>query len=134
MKRTADLHDASSVVFFDVGIFPLGRGQIGIDILQLLTGDKGNLRIQFHPQLGIPDMQPVIGVADRPDDGPDDQLQVFQISVFPGNNFLPVPLVYVDGMDIIQIFIPADGVHICVQAIAYTEMIPLQRKTLPLSQ
>ena len=131
----ADLHDAGGVVFLHIGLFPLGAGlQIRIHILQCLGGDEGDLPVQLGAKLGKPDMEAVIGIADGPDDGTDDELQIFGIPVFPGNDLFPVPLVHIDGMDIVQLFVPADGVHIGVQAVAQGEVVPLQGQPLPFCQ
>ena len=40
----------------------------------------------------------------------------------------------VDGVDVVQFLVPADGVHIGVQAVAHGKMIPLQSQPLPLGQ
>ena len=79
-------------------------------------------------------MEPVIGVADGPDDGTDNEFQVFQITIFLGYDLFPVPLIHIDGVNIIQGFIPAYGVHICVQSIADGKIIALQSQTFPFSQ
>ncbi len=134
-ELAADLHDAGGLVFLHIGPLPLGAGgQIGVHVFQSLGGDEGNLSVQFGAQLREPDMEPVVGIADGPDDGPDDELQIFGIPVFPGNHLFPVPLVNIDGVYIVQVFIPADGVHIGVQAVADGEVVPLQRQPLPLCQ
>ena len=39
-------------------------------------------------------------------------LELSSVAVFSGNNFFPIPLVYENRMDIVGVFIPADGVHI----------------------
>ena len=79
-------------------------------------------------------MEPVIGVTDRPNNGLYNELQVVQIPILPGDDLLPVPLVHIDGVDIVQLLIPTDGVHIGVQAVANGEMVSLQSQALPLGQ
>ena len=68
-------------------------------------------------------MEPVVGITDGPDNGPDNELEIFAVPVFPGNDLFPVPLVYIDGVDVVQILIPANGVHIGIQAVADAEII-----------
>ena len=118
----------------DVDLFPLRGNFIRVHILQLLGGDEAHFRGQIGAQLGIADMEPVIGIADGADNGTDNQLEEIQIAVFPGDDFLPVPLIHIDGVDVIQRLIPADGVHIGIKAVAHSEMVALQGKALPLCQ
>ena len=131
----ANLHDTGSSMFFHIGFLALRAGlQVGIHIFQSLGGHKGNIPAQFRSQLREADMETVIGIADGPDNGPDDELQILQIPIFPGDDLLPVPLVHIDGVDIVQLLVPADGVHIGVQAVADAEIVPLQGKALPFGQ
>ena len=134
-EKSADLHDAGSLMLPDKGVFPLGTGfQTGIHVFQLLRGDEGDLPAQLGAQLGEADVQAVVGVADGTHDGADDELQEVQIPVFPGNDLLPVPLIDVDGMDVVQRFVPADGVHVGVQAISNGEIVALEGEALPFCQ
>ena len=120
-----DLQNAGGVMVFHIGFFPLRTGKIRVHILQLLGGDERNIPIQFHTQLGETDVEPVVGVADGPDDGPDNEFQIVQIPVFLGDDLFPVPLVHVYGVDVVQAFVSADGVHIGVQTGANAETVPL---------
>ena len=75
-KRAADLHDAGGFVLPDVGVFPLGAGfQIRVFVLQLLGGDEADLPAKLCAQLGITDVEPVVGIADRAHNGLDNELQ-----------------------------------------------------------
>ena len=72
-EKSADLHDAGSLMLPDKGVFPLGTGfQTGIHVLQLLRGDEGDLPAQIGAQLGEADVQAVVGVADGAHNGADD--------------------------------------------------------------
>ena len=46
----------------------------------------------------------------------------------------PVPLIHVDGVKVVHLLIPADGVHVGVEAGALRELVPLQGQALPLGQ
>ena len=54
-QRPADLHDAGSMVFLYIGIFPAVTVQIRIKILQFLCRYKRNFPGQFRSDLGIMD-------------------------------------------------------------------------------
>ena len=60
--------------------------------------------------------------------------QVFRIPVFSGNDFFPVPLVYINRMQIIQFFIPAYCVHVGEKSLTYMKIVTVQRHTFPFRQ
>ena len=117
------------------GVFPLLGSLVRPAVLQLLGGDEVHLPVQLYPQAGEGHIQRVAGLTHGGDDGPDGGLQIRLVPVLPGDDLLPVPLVHIDGVDVVQIIlIPADGIHIGVQALALVEAVALQGQTLPLGQ
>ena len=72
----------------------------------------GIFTAQFHGNLGECFFQRLAGIADHIHNGLYGLLQVGFGAIFFKNDPLPVPLVYIDRVDIIQILIPTDGVHI----------------------
>ena len=58
-------------------------------------------------------------------------LQGFNGALFFGDDLFPVPLVYIAGVEIIQLLITADRVHIGVKTFARLKIILLQRHALP---
>ena len=58
----------------------------------------------------------------------------FRGTGFPGDDLFPVPLVYVDRVEVIQLLVPADGVHVGVEAGIGAEAVALQGQALPLCQ
>ena len=121
-------------MLFHKSIFPLLRGQIGILVLQVLGGDEADFPVEPQGQLGEADMEPVVGIADCPNDGIYNELQIVQVPVFAGNDLLPVPLIHINGVDIVELLVPADGVHIGVQSITYGKAVALQSQSLPFCQ
>ena len=134
LEVVADLHKEHGGVLPADGILPLLAGHIGPAVLQLLRGDEVHLAIQLGVQAGESDLQSLIGLTYSAHDCPDGLAQVLLCTVFPGDDLLPVPLVYIDRVGVVHLFVPADGVHIGKQALAYIELVFLQRKTLPLGQ
>ena len=51
-----------------------------------------------------------------------------------GDDFLPVPLVYKNRMQIVRIIIPADGIHVRVNALSRTVAVTIERHALPLGK
>ena len=79
-------------------------------------------------------MQVHLGGADGRHDGAHHALEIGFVAVLHADYLFPVPLVHVDGVEIVQIFIAADGVHIAVQALAHAEVVVLQGLALPFCQ
>ena len=53
-------------------------------------------------------------------------------SLLLGDDLLPVPLIDIDGMDIIGILITANRVHICIETFSNGETISTECHSLPL--
>ena len=117
------------------GVLPFLGGLVRPAVLQLLGGDEVHLPVQLYPQAGEGHVQCFAGLTHGGDDGPDGGLQIGLVPVLPGDDLLPVPLVHIDGVDVVQILlVSADGVHIGVKALAHVEAVALQGQALPLGQ
>ena len=117
-----------------VGALPLVGGEMGVQVLQLLGGDEAHLPLQLHLQLREGPAQGVAGVAHRPHNGADGVAEVVLVPLVPGDDLLPVPLIHVDGVDVVQAFVPADGVHVGIEPVAGVEAVALEGQALPLGQ
>ena len=85
-------------------------------------------------QAGEGDLQSLIGLHHSAYDGADGLLQEVDIAILAGDDLFPVPLIHVDGMEVVHFLVTADGVHIGEQTLAHVEFIALQRQTFPLGQ
>ena len=124
-------------MLLQVGVLPLLGRHLRVHVLQLLCGDKAHLPLQpgQDGKLGIDGLHGVLGVADGADNVHHRQLQIVQVSVLRQDHLLPVPLVHVDRVQVVQlVLVPADGVHVGVDALAGVEAVALQRQPLPLGQ
>ena len=74
------------------------------------------------------------GVAQGPDDVQDGVLEILEVPVFDADVLFPVPLVHVDGVNVVYDLIPADGVHVREEPHALGELIALQGQALPFGQ
>ena len=108
----------------------LGR-KLGVEVLQLLCAHKGDLTIQLYVELGIVPLELVERVANGRDDAADHILQVFEGAVLLANDLLPVPLVNVDGVQVIEGFVSADGIHVTYETLAHVEVVASERVALP---
>ena len=134
LQLAADLLQEHGLVLLYNELLPLFGGLVRVPVLQLLGGEEGHLPAQLGGELGELPLQLVQGAAD----GADDALyRVFQGGLVPGgliDDLLPIPLVHVDGVEVIQLLVPADGVHVRHQAVAHEEIVVFQGQALPLGQ
>ena len=66
--------------------------------------------------------------------GADGLLQSFKIPFIPGDDLLPVPLIYIDRVDVVGGLILADGTHVGVESLTGLKTVFLQGITLPFGQ
>ena len=108
------LHKENSAFFFDDLVFSFLRGKLRIHVYKLFCGDKCNLSWKNFFYVVILYCHVFLCLAEYAVDSTDSVNESFYISLFFGDDLLPVPLVYIDGMDVVNILITADGNHIGV--------------------
>ena len=75
------------------------------------------------------------GVRDGVDDLQHGFLQIFDIALLARDDFLPVPLVDIDGVEVVQhLFVAADGVHVGIKPVPGVKIIAIQRHALPFGE
>ena len=85
-------------------------------------------------QGGEGDVQCIARLADGADDIAHGALEILNIAVVRRDDLFPVPLVNVNGVQVVDLFVTSDGVHIGEEALADVELVALEGKTLPLGQ
>ena len=115
-------------------VFALLGGLVGIQVLQLLGRDEEHIPVQLRVKAREGDAEGVIRLADRADNVAHGALEIGNVAVFARDDLFPVPLVDVDGVEVVDLFVAADGVHIGEKSLAGVELIALECQTLPLRQ
>ena len=135
-QRCADLHQKGGAVGLHKGVLPLLRGQGGVEVLQLLGGDEGHMGgVQGQLlQLREHGVQVHLGGAYSGHDGAHHGLEVVLGAVLLPDDLFPVPLIHIGRVEVVQLLVPANGVHVAVQALSYMEVIVLQGLALPFGQ
>ena len=64
----------------------------------------------------------------------DNVLQILRIPLPGEHHALPVPLVHIEGVDVVQLLVRTDGVHVGVDAIARLDAVLRQGKALPFGE
>ena len=136
LERAADLHEEGGGMILHPGVLPLLGGEVGPAVLQLLGGDKAHLRAQGRQRSepGVDRAQGGLGLTHGLDDGAYGLLQILHVPVPGSDDLLPVPLIHIDRVQVIQLFVPPDGVHVGVESLSHRELIPVEGHTLPLGQ
>jgi len=110
-------------------------GQVGVQVFQLLGGDKGWLTGQADGfQLRELPAQLVRSGANGIHNIAHGFLQKGQGAVLRGDDLLPVPLVYINAVQVVKLFVAADGVHVGHKALAGAEPILSKGIALPFGQ
>ena len=130
----ADADDEDGTIGLTDGILALLRCLVGIHTQQFLGMDEVNLLRQEGLNLGIGLAHQILRPADGCVDALHDILQEGQRAVFPADDGLPVPLVYIERVQIVQFLVGTDGIHVGIDAIAALYLILGQRQSLPLGQ
>ena len=131
LQSAADLFDEHGPVFFDDGVLTLSRAQLRPAVFQLLGRDEINLVTHLKAQHRIGLFDDVVRLNDRTDDLFDDVMQEFPVAVFPADDPAPVPLVDIQRMQVVHIVVPADGVHVGIDAGPGLIAIVPERVALP---
>ena len=134
LQLVADAHDKDRSLFLADGVLPLLGSEIGPAVLQLLGGDEEDLLRQGEIHTG----KFIAGRPRRLLDGivdvPHGLHQVFGGALLLGDDLFPVPLVHIDRVEVVQILVPADGVHVGIEASPGLEAIGPQGPALPFGQ
>ena len=112
-------------------VFTLLRSLVRVHILQLLRGDEKYVARELRVQAWECHAQRVVRLTDRADDVAHGAAKIALAAVLARNDLFPVPLIDVDGMEIVGLFVAPDGVHVGEEALSGVELIALQGQTLP---
>ena len=131
LQHVADLHDADSALCFGNVVFPLLRAVVREHVFQLLGGDEEDIVRKDLFYVIVLDGHVFFGFPKHLIYGAHHIFKRIQRAVLPGNDLFPVPLIHVDGVDIVGDLIPADGAHVRIKPFALPEAVFFQRVALP---
>ena len=134
VQGKTDLHQEDGAVLTADGILALLGGEVGVLVLQLLRGDEEHVAGELGVQAREGDAERVVRLDDGADNVTHRALEVGDVAVAGVDDLFPVPLIDVDGVEVVHLFVAADGVHIGEQALADIELVALERQTLPLGE
>ena len=130
-QKITDLHNKDRLLLSGIGILSFLRCQIRIHIFQFLRCDKRNFSAKLCMQMFILIFHFIQGIADGFHNTFHSGLQIIKVSIFFCDNFFPVPLIHISGMQIVQFFVTTNSIHITQQTFAYRKIIIIKCHTLP---
>ena len=133
-QSAADLHNADGAFCLGDIKFSLLWSVVRKHFFQLPGGDKENIVGQNLLYVVIVNGHVFLRFAQHLIDCADGGFQGFQIAFFLGNDLFPIPLIHIDGMNIVRLFISADGAHIGVKSFAHGKSVFFQGIPFPLCQ
>ena len=127
-------YNKHSTVFLANSILALLGRFIRIHLQEFLCMDKRNLLGQERLNLRIC----LTGQVFRPTDSGIDALhhilQICHGALFLSYHSLPVPLVNIQRMQVVQLLVSSDSIHIRIDTISWFYFVFCQRQTLPFCQ
>ena len=130
-KPVADLHQEHTSMLLCDQVLPLLGSAVRIQILQFLGGDEENVlgKVLYRFWIFVPHL--VLHVLDDLEYLTDRVHQGIQAALLLCDHTFPVPLVHITGVQVIQLLIPADCVHVGVKAFTGFKAVLLKGHTFP---
>ena len=133
-QRAADLLDEHGAVLARDHVLALLRREVRVAVLELLRGDEEHIAAQLRRKAGELPLQLVERAADRADDPAHRILEELGRAHLAVDHLFPVPLVDVDRVEVVELLVAADRIHIRHKAVADEKAVVVQRQPLPLRQ
>ena len=133
-QLAADTNDEHGTVFFGDGVFAFLGSQIGVFLQQFFRVYEVDVVCQERFDLRIHFADHVFGAAHGRVDTGYNLFQESDATLFGGDGAFPVPLVYIKGMEVAQLLIGTDGIHVGIDAIARTDVVFGQCQSFPFGQ
>ena len=134
LQSAADADDESGFVLFQECVFPFFRREIRPAVFELLRSDECDLALQLRHnlKLRIDRAHGALRLAHSGSNVHNGCFQIINRAVLLLDHFLPVPLIDIDGVEIIEdILVASNGIHIRVKALAGIKTVYMQRHALP---
>ena len=112
-------------------VLPLPRREVWILLLQLLGMNEGDLVRKHRDNAGMVLVNDEFGPFDDRVNLADNGFQVVQGPLLRKNDFLPVPLVNINGVDVVQLLVGPQCIHVGVNPVAVGDPVIGQHHPLP---
>mgnify|MGYP003303917133 CR=1 FL=1 len=133
-KFATDADDEHGPVLLANQVLALLGGLVGVHLHEFLAMYEVYLLGQVRMQLGISLADVELGTQYGVVDTAHDVLQEIDVALFGRHGALPVPLVNIEGMEVVQFLVGTYGIHVGDDAIAGFHLVFRQGDALPLGQ
>ena len=133
-QLAADADDEHGSVFLRDGMFAFFRCEVGVALHEFFGVDEVDALGQEGLDLRIHFAYHVFGASHGRVDACHDLLEEVHGALFGGDGAFPVPLVHVEGVQVAQLLVGADGIHVSVDAVAGLNAVFGQGEAFPLGQ
>ena len=133
-KASAYLGKKDRAVFLRRRGFPLFRGKGRVFFFKLVGAYKGNFARQVVVEERIFALYVIRRLQYGGVNAAHGIFQVFFVAVFAGDYLFPVPLVDVERMQTVGLFVAANGVHIGIKTGVHLKAVAGERHALPLGE
>ena len=130
-KYSTNLGDKHCAFFLRNRFFTFFGSKIRIKVFQLLCSDEKDIIRKKRINIVVTSGNVFFCIFQSPVDFADSVLKCLCVTFFLRNYFFPVPLVNIQRMDVVCIFITTYRTHICVKPFAGMEIVILQCISLP---
>ena len=130
----ADADDEHGSIAFADGVLALFRRFVGIHPQEFLTVDEMYFFGQKWGNLWIGLAHEIFRAADGAVDAADDFFQEVDGAFLTLDGAAPVPLVHIEGVDVVEFLVASDGVHVGVETIARTNFVFCKHQALPFGE
>ena len=122
-QLTSDADDEHCAVLLGNGMLALLRREVGVHLHQLFGMDEVNLLGERRLQLGVHLIYHVFGAQHSCIDALYNLLEEVYVAVLLTDDTLPVPLVHIERVQVAQLLIGTDSVHVGIDAIALGDVV-----------
>ena len=133
-KFASDADDEHGSVLLANQVLALLGGLVGVHLHEFLAMYEVYLLGQVRMQLGVSLADVELGTQYGVVDAAHDVLQEIDVALFGRHGALPVPLVNIEGMEVVQFLVGTYGIHVGDDAIAGFHLVFRQGDALPLGQ
>jgi len=133
-ELAANADDEDGAVGLADGVLTFFGREVGVLASQLLGVYEVDFLGQEGFELGVHLAEVVFSAQDGAVDALHDLAQEAQVAVFARHGALPVPLIDVDAVDVVKVFVGAHGIHVGDDAEAVGHVVLGERVTLPFGQ
>ena len=133
-ELVADLHDTHGAFLAADQILALLGGLVGIHCFQLVSRDEEDVVRKDLFNVIVADRHVLLSLSEDAVDAAYDILKRVHIALISGDDLLPVPLVDVDGVDVVRHFVAADRHHVGVEPFTDAEAVFAEGVSLPFGE